>query len=85
MSVPHILNCALLLSLIALSWWKLYVDNYAKSLDQSQQYDWLFVLLYIISCTVFLNLPQSICNFLGLILFQSFPNQPQLKVPTAFV
>ena len=45
-----------------------------------QKYGWFAVILYLSRYLALLALPQAVCNFLGLLLYDSFPPTPELKV-----
>jgi len=75
-SLFHYSNVAALLGFV-------YIFEYfgpeETSLNPWHEYGWPAVLLYACCYLALLGLPQAVFNFLGLVLFPSFPNQPKLK------
>lgn len=85
-TTKHILHCSLLLSVIlifellsgGITLW--YSDNSSASFDPFLSYGVLTAyLLYIIRFLALLSLPQCVCNFLGLTLYNAFPDKVVLK------
>lgn len=85
----HILHCTLLFSIILLfeiqsggiKLW--YSDNDIGEFDPFVKYGYYFAwLLYILRLITLLPLPQFLCNFVGLICFNAFPEDICLeKIP----
>ena len=47
-----------------------------------EKYSWFSLVLYFCQYLALLALPQAVFNFLGFILFNPFPDDPQIKVKT---
>lgn len=80
----HLLHCCLCVGLIlafevftgGIHLWKFSYDD----LDPVEQYGWpLTIVLYLMRLLTVLALPQCICNCLGLLLYNAFPEKVRLK------
>ncbi|KAH7954056.1 hypothetical protein HPB49_015257 [Dermacentor silvarum] len=80
----HLLHCCLCVGLIlafevftgGIHLWKFSYDD----LDPLEQYGWpLTIVLYLMRLLTVLALPQCICNCLGLLLYNAFPEKVRLK------
>jgi beta-1,4-mannosyltransferase len=77
--LKHCLHCALLLSIIS---WFLYntAQIQAVNIDPWVEYGTAFtVFLFTIRFIAFFALPQMMTNFLGLIMYNAFPDKVVLK------
>ncbi|XP_045459583.1 beta-1,4-mannosyltransferase egh [Melitaea cinxia] len=82
--VQHLLHCALFFSFIFLflvGAGAVILDDKEKAyIDPWETYGILgAIILYILRFLTFLTLPQVLCNFGGLILFNAFPGKIKLK------
>lgn len=78
----HLLHCGLLLTVISVFVIQLTWTDYdaAAQVDPYVAYGTLFTLfLYGLRFLALLALPQCVCNFLGLTLYNTFPEKVQLK------
>ncbi len=82
----HLLHCSLFLSLIlmfelmsgGLILW--YTDSDNPTQDPFISYGYFTTyLLYLLRFLALLSLPQCVCNFLGLTLYNAFPDKVTLK------
>lgn len=91
-SSKHLLHCVLLFSSIVIFQiqlvWQVHHDdvNGNSNEDTVTQFDpfkrygsFITIFLYITRFLALLSLPQCFCNFLGLILYNAFPDKVQLK------
>jgi beta-1,4-mannosyltransferase len=83
-TTKHVLHCLLLASimiffLISSGAVKLNEDDFI-TIDPWVEYGTLFtVFLYTLRFLTFFTLPQMMCNFLGLLVYNVFPDKPVLK------
>lgn len=84
-NVKHTLHCILFLTLLlvfevfagGICIWSCDTDN---QIDPFEKYGYIpAILLYLLRFLTFLALPQCICNCLGLLFFNAFPEKVQLK------
>lgn len=77
----HVLHCLLLLSIIfffelksgGIKLW--YTDNDPGEYDPFLKYGYYFAwMLYLLRLVTLLSLPQFLCNFFGLVLYNAFPD-----------
>ena len=79
-TIKHILHCLLLFSIIFL----FYVTSRSRSasvdIDPWEEYgtSWT-IFLYSIRLLTIMTLPQMITNFLGLVMYNAFPEKVVLK------
>ena len=80
-TVYHLVHCVAFISIIFV-WIYLGSSGFGSKADRSpivdpwQTYGWLqTALLYFLRSLVLLSLPLAIFNFLGLILFNAFPDK----------
>ena len=79
----HGLHCLLLLSIIGIFVYQLSWTNYESAVIQvdpvkAYGHFWSFIL-YAFRFLALLALPQCFCNFLGLTLYNAFPDKVQIK------
>lgn len=85
-SQKHFLHCVLLITVIL--WFEIlsggiklwYTDSDQVAIDPFVAYgQWTATALYILRILALLSLPQVFCNFLGLTLYNAFPDKVTLK------
>jgi len=86
--LPHLAHCTAMIVFIVFSMFVSGVFYWDPSKIPSAQfedpwalYGWVFALV-LFSCRylTLLALPQAAANFLGLLIYNSFPQPPKLKV-----
>ncbi|XP_071126267.1 beta-1,4-mannosyltransferase egh-like [Mytilus edulis] len=86
LNVRHCLTVLLLLAILlifcVLSGGLSSPDN---SFDPYEAYGkWPTIIMYIMRYMTLIPLPLSICNFLGIVMFNTHPRKPKLKMSTLF-
>jgi len=76
-SLFHLINVAALLGFV---WIGIYFGPTSSKVNPWTEYGVFTLFLYLCRYLALLGLPQSVFNFLGLILFKSFPDPPQFEV-----
>ena len=73
----HVLHCCLLGTIITIFVAQLSWTNYdVVQIDPYEQYGTIFtIFLYLLRLLALLALPQCFCNFLGLTLYNAFPEK----------
>lgn len=88
----HLANIFLLFGII--STFVYYGSNLGSHLDNIspqtfssswEKYGWFTLVLYLCQYLALLALPQAVFNFLGFLLFNPFPGDPQIEKPISLV
>jgi hypothetical protein len=87
MILLHLANILLLFGITSVFIY--YGSNFGSHFDNDspqsfksswEKYGWFSLVLYLCQYLALLALPQAVFNFLGFILFNPFPDDPQIKV-----